>query len=280
MKTKSKNNLKQNLKKTRRPKKLMTSTKQSKNRNVKQGQGRSAKSRTGRKNYFTSETERYVVEYNNEESWVKKNLIFEQKLRQPFFKLAENIINTFKFSYFDNDSIQNVQNDVVSFMVEKIHLYDNSKGKAFSYFSIVAKNYLILSNNVNYKRLKIHDKVDVLDLNRNYSSERLMEDKNHEDKEMIRMIINFWENNISAVFKKKRDIEIAYAVIELFKRIDSIENFNKKALYLLIREMTDCKTQQITKVVNAMRKYYDDMVEEYAIRGDVDTSNIYENRFF
>ena len=279
MKMKSKSKSKMYTKNETQKKTSVNSTKRLKGRNANLVPKKSPKS-GNKKNYFTRETELAVIDFNNEESWDKRNKIFEERLKYPLFKLAENIINTFKFSYFDNQSIQNVQNDVVSFMVEKLPLYDATKGKAFSYFSIVAKNYLILANNVNYKKLKVHDTVDALDVNRNVGSEQVMIDKNEEDREMIRMIIDFWENNISVVFKKKRDIEIAYAVVELFKRVDSIENFNKKALYLLIREMTDCKTQQITKVVNAMRKYYADMVKEYASTGDVDTSNIYENKFF
>ncbi len=41
-----------------------------------------------------------------------------------------------------------------TFMIEKIHMYKSGKGKAFSYFTIVARNYLILNNNANYKRYK------------------------------------------------------------------------------------------------------------------------------
>ena len=34
------------------------------------------------------------------------------------------------------------------------------------------------------------------------------------------------------------------------ERRNEIENFNKKALYILIREMTDVETSHITKVAN------------------------------
>lgn len=231
------------------------------------------------KNYFTQETENAVVKYNESSDYVERNQIFNEKISVPFFKLAENIINTFKFSYFD-DRLKNVQNEVVAFMVEKIGLYDQKKGKAFSYFSIVAKNYLILTNNTNYKYFKIHDEISAMDFGRNYHSEHRSDEKQVEDKELIQMLILFWENNLNNIFKKKRDIEIANAVIELFRRIDSIENFNKKALYVLIREMTDCKTQQITKVINSMRRYYIDIMYQYKEEGHVKTNNMYENRFF
>lgn len=232
-----------------------------------------------RRRYFTDETENAIVLYNNTESQTERNKIFSDLIERPFRKIAENIINTFKFSYFD-DPIENVQQEVVSFMVEKIGQYDQSKGKAFSYFSIVAKNYLILTNNTNYKRFRIHDEIDSLDINRNFHTEFRESEKDLENKEFIRMLVAFWENNTTNFFKKRRDVQIANAVVEILRRVDSIENFNKKALYIMIREMTDCKTQQITKVINSMKRNYMDMVFQYQNKGIVKTDNIYSNRFF
>jgi len=176
--------------------------------------------------------------------------------------------------------MDNVKNEVVDFMMEKIALYDQSKGKAFSYFSIVAKNYLILINNTNYKRFRIHDGVDVLDLDRNLQGEHRQLEKTSEDQEFIGMMVEFWENNLATIFHKSRDIQIANAILELFRKIDGIENFNKKALYVMIREITDCNTQQVTKVISTMRKHYMDMVTEYGKHGTVNTDNINSNRFF
>jgi len=204
---------------------------------------------------------------------------------EPFRKLAENIINTFKFSYFD-DRLENVQQEVVSFMVEKIHQYDQSKGKAFSYFSIIAKNYLILTNNTNWKRLRVHDEIDAMDINRNFHSEFREMEKNIENREFIQMLIVFWENNTPSFFKKERDVKIANSVVEALRKIDSFENFNKKSLYAHIREicagngLSSVKTQQITKVINVMRRNYREMAEIYQRDGWVSTDNVHSNRFF
>ena len=54
-----------------------------------------------------------------------------------------------------------------------------------------------------------------------------------------------------------------------FRRADYIENFNKKHLYLLIREMTDCKTHYITKVVNVMKKHQKKMLNDYLHHGEL-----------
>lgn len=227
--------------------------------------------------YFTKDTERAIVAYNSTHDFALKNKIFNESLKYPLEKLAENIINTFKFSYFD-DHFQNIKLEVVSFMIEKMHQYDAAKGKAFSYFSIVAKNYLILTNNTNYKRLKMRDGIDILDLNRNFHGEFKSAETNTETKEFIGMMVDFWEKHLPDIFRKDRDRAIANAVIELFRKLDSIENFNKKALYILIREMTDCKTQQITKIINQMKKYYFDISKKYHTTGEINMES--SNPFF
>ena len=120
--------------------------------------------------YWTDDTERGIIRYNSTERPEVKNKIYRDHLEYPFFKLTENIINTFKFSYFD-DVFQDVQNECISFIILNMHKYDHTKGsKAFSYFSVVAKNYLILHNNNNYKKMKSHDGMDALDKQHRKSS--------------------------------------------------------------------------------------------------------------
>jgi len=165
-------------------------------------------------------------------------------------------------------------------MVEKIHQYDPTKGKAFSYFSIIAKNYLILTNNMNWKRLRVHDGIDAIDVDRNFHSEFREIEKNAENREFLRMLVIFWENNVSAFFKRERDRKIAEAVLEILRKVDSLEEFNKKHLYIQVREICPCKTQQITKVINIMRKNYEDLAHQYQNRGIINTDNIHSNRFF
>ena len=116
-----------------------------------------------RKVYFGQEVQDAIVEYNDSNSDSKRNTIYGTRIHAAFDKLAENIINTFKFTYFDY-GFEDIKHEVVAFMVINMHKYDHTKGsKAFSYFSVVAKNYLILHNNNNYKKYKTHDKMDVLD---------------------------------------------------------------------------------------------------------------------
>lgn len=224
------------------------------------------------KQYFTESTERAIIRYNNSDDEILRNKIYQEHIEYPFQKLAENIIHTFKFYYFDVPS-EDVKHEVVSFLVMNMHKFKAGKGKAFSYFSIVAKNYLILHNNNNYKKMKQHEKLDVLDFKRSLSSESSQVENAEANSEFTELMLNYWDNNLNNVFKRKKDIRVADSVLELFRRRQNIENFNKKALYILIREMTGSNTQHITRVINVMKKYISEMQKEFFTTGDLNTVN-------
>ena len=102
--------------------------------------------------YFGKDTENAIIEYNKTEDIHERNRIYNDKISYAFDKLAENILNTFKFSYFQCSHLE-VQQEVVSNLVSNIHKYKPDNGKAFSYFSIIAKNFLILYTMQNYRKI-------------------------------------------------------------------------------------------------------------------------------
>ena len=224
-----------------------------------------------RKNYyFTDVTEKAIIRYNNEERPFMRNRIYNDHIKDAFDKLCENIIHTFKFYYFDVSS-EEVKNEVVSFLVMNMHKYTEGKGKAFSYFSIVAKNYLILHNNNNYKKMKTHDKIDVMDWDRSIQTEISQKDTDSSYKEFVSQMLEYWDNNMNVIFRRQKDIRVADAVLHIFRIKGSIELFNKKALYILIREMTQSNTQHITRVINVMKKYQKGIYKEFQVNGFIDT---------
>ena len=222
--------------------------------------------------YFDQTTENAIIRYNKTDDAALKNIIYNDHISYAFDKLAENIIHTFKFYYFDVPSEQ-VKHEVVSFLVMNMHKFKEGKGKAFSYFSIVAKNYLILHNNKNYKNYKIHDKMDVLDYGSNIRESQDRRDNAEFNQEYVKEMLHYWDNNLTNIFRRQKDILVADAVLEMFRRRANIENFNKKALYILIREMTGSKTQHITRIVNLMKKYNTQLMSEFQNTGQIDTAN-------
>lgn len=233
------------------------------------------KRRKKSKIYFGKEAENAIIEYNNTEDEVLRNKIYNERISFAFDKLAENILNTFKFSYFQCSHLE-VQQEVVSNLVSNIHKYKPENGKAFSYFSIIAKNFLILYNNGNYRKFKKHVSVDdeeAPNVDMVLSATTQSSQTKKELSEFFRLMIEYWDVNIEKIFKKQNELQIAYAVLEIFRNSDRIENFNKKALYLYIREMTNCKTQNITKVVNKMKDLQKKIQIEYNQTGFVKIDN-------
>lgn len=228
-----------------------------------------ARSKSKKKMYFTQETEDNIVLYNNTEDMNERNKIYEGYIQYAFEKLAENILNTFKFSYFQC-SHEDVQKEVVSNLVSNMHKYKANNGKAFSYFSIIAKNFLILYNNGNYKKFKRHTSVDddeIIYEQKELTVSPRADTRKKELTEFIKLMVEYLEDNIDKIYKKEQEKRIAYAVLEIFRKSDVIENFNKKALYLFIREMTNCKTQHITKVVNKMKDIQSSLYSRYLEKG-------------
>jgi len=228
------------------------------------------------KMYFTLDTEEAIIAYNKSESKRERNQLYVDRIKYPFEKIAENVLNTYKFSYFD-DGPSDVKREVVAQMISKIHMFQEGKGKAFSYFTRMALNHLILLNNSNYKRYKQNDLISAMPESWNPAEDTVAieTDSNHAEFRVI--MLEYWDKKLNSVFDKKRDIQIADAILELFRRVDYIENFNKKSLYLLIREMTGHKTHYITKVISIMKVHQDRILEEFLNTGDIE---IEEERFF
>lgn len=228
--------------------------------------------KSSNKMYFTQDTEDSIELYNHTEDVEEREHIFETKIKFPFEKLVENVFNTFKFSYFETGPLD-VQKETISHLVANMHKYEKCKGKAFAYFSIVAKHYLIFLNNSNYKRF--NSSVEIGEEKEEHTVQLQAEDKYHKEAEMsefMRLMISYWELNVGKIFTKPRDLNIANAVIELFRRSDRIDAFNKKALYLYIREISDCKTQQITKVINKMKMCHVNLTKSYLSTGTISNS--------
>ena len=216
--------------------------------------------------YFGPEVDFSIVRYNQTEDVLERSAIYKNEIKPAFEKLVENIIHTFKFYYTDGQTLQQVQHEVVSFLVEKLPKFKQDSGKAFSYFSIVAKNYCILRNKNNYKKLTSHNRIDVL---KDSELEHIPDEQDleHNTSDFIDKFVLYWDNNLDATFAKKGDRLLAAAVIELFRKRERIELFNKKALYIYIREMSNASTQQITKMVKTMKDKYTSMYMDYLHHG-------------
>ena len=149
--------------------------------------------RKSKRQYFTDDTELAILEYLASENERERNRIYNDRIHHSFYKLAENLIHTFKFYYTEVDDLEDLKHEVICFLLEKLHYFKAGKGKAFSYFSIVGKNYLILYNNKNYARKK--GKADPLEVDTD--NEILNEfDRQEVKKEKIEFIYEDFNDKI------------------------------------------------------------------------------------
>ena len=218
------------------------------------------------KRYFTKITEIAINAYNNCDNQHLKNKIYNRFIHYPFDKLSENVIHTYKTYYFD-DPYEDVKANVVAFLNEKIDRFDGANGRAFSYFTVVARNYLFNENNKNYERMKSRENIDAIDLNRNITNEVVNQQIQEEKSDFIDHYVDYIDEHLYDLFLKDRDRAIADSINELFRNRIDLYSYNKKALYILIRERTGVDTQYITKVINKMKSIYSELYYEYNQNG-------------
>ena len=221
------------------------------------------------KNYFTQDTEDAIVLYNTSGDDSFRNKIYNDRIKYPFFKLTENIIHTYKFYYTEEDSIEDLQHEVTTFLLSKLHLFNPTKGaKAYSYFGTIAKRYLIMTNTKNYKR-RI-DKTGVSEIEDSVDFSYDIVDQHEEPNNLSDFIDAFVEyatDNIFELFPRDEDAQIADAILELFRKRMSLDVLNKKALYIYIREQIDVKTPKITKVANDLYRIFKEGYTTYLEEG-------------
>ena len=223
-----------------------------------------------KKRYFTEDTDLAIKQYLASSIQSERDEIYRTRIHYAFYKLAENLIHTFKFYYTEVDDLEDLKNEVICFLLEKLDYFKPEKGsKAFSYFSIVGKNYLILYNNNNYKKKKIT--TDVMDADEDDGVIRQLgrPQRKKDMKDFIDYFTEYVDKNMFTLFKKDHDRKVCDAVNILFKRRENLEIFNKKALYIYIREMTGVETPVITKVTKILKKVYRKLYNEYTEIGYV-----------
>lgn len=223
-------------------------------------------------NYFTAETEEYIVKYNESEDNSYRNSIFTEHIYFPFYKLAENIIHTFKFYYTDVDKIEDLKHEIVSMLLEeKIMKFDPTNGaKAYSYFGTIVKRWLINYNNKNYKNLK---KIGTFDeMYDGYETKLNIEEENAITLgQFLDLYVEDMYEVLEELFPKESERKIADAILTIFKTRQDLDIFKKKALYIYIREMTDCETPHLTKVVNKLKEEFYLSYQQYNTQGLIRT---------
>lgn len=224
---------------------------------TKKGKPRKRKPKT-KIDYFTIETQDAIIRYRESSKESERNRIYNNEIHNAFYKLAENIIHTFKFYHTEVENLEDLKYEVISFMLQKIHLYDTSKGKAYSYFGTIAKRYLIAYCQRNYDKLVEKKPLDNVDNDERTIDSLIMQPESGElDRSAVIVeLLEHLEKYMIDMFEKEEEIKAADALIEILKRSNQIDISNKKVLYVYVKEIADVKSTAITAVINKMKEIY------------------------
>jgi hypothetical protein len=222
------------------------------------------------KMYFGKPVQDAIIKFNNSDSYLERSELYKNIIHPAFMKLTENVINTWKFNRYET-TFSDLQIECVSHLFSKIDGYDCDKGKAYSYFTIVSKNFLLATAQKLYSDIKNSAELIVVDEERDLNYEKSVNNYQDNLSDFLYKWCNWCELNSTKLFKSKKDGKILESIIYLFRNNSDIDFINKKMLYLLIRERSGVDTQHITKVVNVLKNNFYKMFNEYQKNGFVNS---------
>jgi hypothetical protein len=179
------------------------------------------------KQYFTQETEDAINAYNKSTDYSERDRIFTQHIYKPFYKIAEVVYNKYKISYMGEP--RDAMMDCVVWMLDQIAKFKGEKGKAFSYFTIIARNYYFQNATANYKEIKRELYIDSwgdegMDLEEDNSDT----DNKNLNSDFISKVIPYLQDNMHEIMTSELNIMIGNLSLEYFYEMDEIEDFNRK----------------------------------------------------
>ena len=196
------------------------------------------------RHYFTKDHENAIVKYAKSNSRDEKQQLYIEWIRPAFHELVNKIVYTYKFSNLPN--------------IEFLDKYDPDKGsKAFSYFSVITKNWFI--HKVKKNATKVRREINFDDINHGLEQKFLSEDEIYITQREYNEFWGSFKEEVSSWHElnlKPNERKVLKAIDILFESSDDIEIFNKKAVYLYLRELTGLNTKQVVSSLTKLRSRY------------------------
>ncbi len=213
--------------------------------------------------YFTQEHEDAILKYCTTDNRMEKEKLYENLIQPAFNQMVDKIVFSYKFTSLPN--IDELRMECKVWLTTILDKYDPNRGsKAFSYFSVITKNWFIhkvkrntkrLQREVPYEDAELEVESTFVDPGDQYYRERVQKE--------------FWQNLWGEIeswevdYEKESEKKVYEAVKIILSSVDDIEIFNKKAVYLYLREITGMNTKQIVTQLNKMRARYRDFKKDW-----------------
>lgn len=219
--------------------------------------------------YFNAGTQQAILAYKEEENKTKRNEIYMKEILPAFSKLVENLINVYGFQV-QFESKADLQSECVEFLYGVIDKFDMSKGsRAFAYFNVVAKHWLIIKSKQSSRNNQLFTSIDDreklsahdIELIENHSIDPSPEDA-------LIMIENskklqFLLSRVRELTVTNNETAVMDGINMLFKDINDLDFFNKRAVMLYLREITALHPKALSVVLSTMKRYYKQAKDEY-----------------
>ena len=216
--------------------------------------------------YFHSGTHDAIVKFQNTEDIDEKEAIYVKDILPAFDKLSENLIFIHGFAK-PHDSYENLKSDCVTFLYETLGKFDHSRGtKAFSYFNVVAKNWLIIQSKKKIKSNRRHVSIDdteslsVSDITaiESHQTEPAQDEKmmKVESMESLFSLMEVIRDKLNS----ENELACMDAIITLFNKIDDLDLLNKRAVFVYMRDLSSLSPKQLSVAMSVIRKHYKNLV--------------------
>jgi len=213
--------------------------------------------------YFTQDHEDAIVRYTHTNCMRERTDLYVTLIGPAFNEMVDKIVFTYKFTNLSN--IDYLRDECKIWLMTILDKYDPSKGsKAFSYFSVITKNWFI--HKVKKQQKRNRREIDYDNISKSYEEEYLSTNESYVTE---REENEFWAyfhkelNNWDVDSMKENDLKVYKAIQVLFESKEDIEIFNKKAIYLYLRELTGLNTKQIVNSLKKFRKKYNSFKSEW-----------------
>jgi hypothetical protein len=207
-------------------------------------------------NYFTKDHEQAMIDYVNTNDKIVRTQLYIDYIEPAFNEMVDKIVFTYKFTTLPN--IDNLRQECKIWLITILDKYDpNSGSKAFSYFSVITKNWFI--HKVKKTSEQTRREVDFENIMNACDHESLIVFNSYlEQREKNEFWVAFWKeiNSWDTLELKPNERKVVEAIKIILEKPDAIEIFNKKAVYFYIREITGLNTKQVVNNLNRIRSRY------------------------
>ena len=212
--------------------------------------------------YFNKETQEKIVEYQNSKLKRHKDILYQNYIHPAFTELVHNLVSVYNYKSA-NENIVHLKSDCVTFLFETIHKWNPDNGtKAFSYFNVVAKNWLTINSRRLLKNAKRSVSIEAPETFTSDEKRCLAEidyDDSHESiflKDENHQIIRNMMMHIKGLLKDERDIRCIDAIYHIYNNIDSLDYLNKRAIFVYLREISGLNSSELSSSLSNIRKHY------------------------